>query len=246
MNAIHLVVHWAIPKTMDGFYQVGQGTCFGCSYYYSGSQPFPSIRSLNFFKESGRAGRDGLPSISLVYFSRDDASKFAYLISMQEESRKKKNEGQSSDGASLKRKQEALSQVVEYCMTAHCRRQFVLKHFGEKETDPKTICQKSCDYCSNPERIEKAIQGSDAMRAVSFQKKQASKRKRNEKAWDGKWDQPHGDDGFFENHDDDWEVEGLGITSSSTSTNACSSGSTSFVSAKSLVSRLDKLEVNHI
>ena len=209
------VVHWSIPKSLDGFYQ-----------------------------ESGRGGRDGLPAVSLVYFSRSDAQKFAFLIQKQEENSKKKDPKASE--AIVKRKQEALQQVVDYCMTAQCRRQYVLRHFGEKETDPKTVCQGSCDFCSNPERIEKAINASDAMRAVAFQQKQAAKKKESGKAWDGQWDRPHGDDNFFEGRDEDWEVEGLGITSSVSTKTRNVVMSTSFVSAKSLTlaDKLDSLEVS--
>lgn len=180
---VRYVVHWAIPKTMDGFYQ-----------------------------ESGRAGRDGKPAISLVYFSRDDANKFSFLIQKQEESGK--NKDRKAIEAAVKRKQDALQQVVDYCMTAHCRREYVLKHYGEKDTDPKTICRGACDFCSNPERVEKAINASDAMRAVGFQRKQASRKMTSAKAWDGQWSKPHGDGDFFEGRNEDWEVEGLGITSS--------------------------------
>ena len=163
-------------------------------------------------QESGRAGRDGLPAISLVYFSRDDANKFSFLIQKQEDSGK--NKDSKAIEAAVKRKQDALQQVVDYCMTARCRREYVLKHYGEKETDPKRICQGSCDFCSNPEKVEKAINASDAMRAVGFQRKQASKKKTSAKAWDGQWSKPHGDGDFYEGRHEDWEVEGLGITSS--------------------------------
>ena len=189
-------------------------------------------------KESGRAGRDGLPAISLVYFSRDDANKFSFLIQKQEES--SKNKDSKAIEATVKRKQDALQQVVDYCMTAQCRREYVLKHFGEKESDPKTICQGACDFCSNPERVEKAINASDAMRAVGFQRKQASKKKTTSKAWDGQWSRPHGDDGdFYDRDHEDWEVEGLGITSSRPS-NVNVGGNfraEGFVTAKSLTLR---------
>lgn len=164
---------------------------------------------------------------------------FAFLISKQEENRKKKKVEQVGGS---NRNHEALEQVVEYCMTPHCRRQYVLKHFGEKETDPKTVCQKCCDYCSNPSRVEQAIQSSEAMRVITFQKKEEAKKKKKAKQWDGQWDKPHGDDEFFEGHKEDWEVDGLGITSSAKAKPSFL-GTKTFVSAKTLASKLDSLEV---
>ena len=78
MAHVRYVVHWSLPKTLDGFYQ-----------------------------ESGRAGRDGLPAISVVYFARDDANKFAFLIRKETENMKDKEAATRSAA----RKQDALSQV---------------------------------------------------------------------------------------------------------------------------------------
>ena len=75
---VRYVVHWSLPKTLDGFYQ-----------------------------ESGRAGRDGLPAISVVYFARDDANKFAFLIRKETENMKDKEAATRS----ATRKQDALAQV---------------------------------------------------------------------------------------------------------------------------------------
>ena len=164
---------------------------------------------------------------------------FAFLIRKEAENRKDKAKGYSSG---VVRKQEALQKVVEYCVTAHCRRKFVLKHFGEKETDPKTVCQKSCDYCSNPRRIEQAIQSADSMRSITLQKKDAAKNRSKANEWDGQWSAPHGDDSFFDGHSEDWEIDGLGITGAAKAKPKFV-GSKAFVSAKTLASKLDSLEV---
>ena len=121
---VRYVVHWTIPKTVEGFYQ-----------------------------EHGRAGRDGLPSYSLLYFSQDDVSLFRYLIQM----RKPKDENDKS----MTRALEALQKMTEYALTPCCRRVYLLKHFGET-VDPETICAKECDYCSNPTKIQQAIEAAMA------------------------------------------------------------------------------------
>jgi RecQ zinc-binding len=168
---------------------------------------------------------------------------FAFLINQQKETRQAKSSGKPADG-SVKRKQDALSCVLEYCTKPGCRRQYILKHFGEADTDPETICQKSCDYCIDPQRIEQAVRASDSMRAITKQKEMAKKTK-SANTWNGQWDKPHGDDydNFFEGRAEDWDVEGLGITSLANAKPEFV-GSKSFVSAKTLKSKLDLLEVS--
>lgn len=73
-----------------------------------------------------------------------------------------------------------------------------------------------------------------------MQKKDAAKKKSKESQWDGQWTAPHGDDFYVDN--EDWEVDGLGITGSSKPPPNFV-GSTAFVTAKTLKSKLDSLEV---
>lgn len=182
-------------------------------------------------------GRDGKASISLVYYSKDDANLFAYLIRTQE-SRK----GGNGNDATAKRNQEALQQVIDYCTNTHCRRQYVLKHFGEKETDPKAVCQKACDYCCNPQKVERTIQSSVAARTISFQRKQST---RSNTTFDGQWGKPHGDDEFFD-AEDDYTVGGLRITSSLNGDNDVPVVIEGFKTAKSMIDweELEKEEVS--
>jgi RecQ family ATP-dependent DNA helicase len=124
---VRYVLHWSLPKSVEGFYQ-----------------------------ESGRGGRDGLTAKSILYYSKDDSSKFTYLIKKQEEAKAaKENRESRGDNAKLT----ALYEMVDYCTTVVCRRQFLLKHFGEL-IDPAKICKKTCDYCMNPKKAESAINGS--------------------------------------------------------------------------------------
>ena len=131
-----------------------------------------------------RAGRDGLPSYSLVYFSKRDVSTFEYLVRM--------NKSKQKD-ASL-HALDALEKMVDYCTKPACRRQYLLRFFGEQNTNPKMVCQKSCDFCRNPDKVTKMIEAASCANDFSFHTT-------TEKQWDGQWNAPHGDDDF--NDDDD-------------------------------------------
>ena len=117
---VRYVVHWSLPKTVESFYQ-----------------------------ESGRAGRDGLESYSLLYFSKSDVRKFQYLI-QQRKAKDDKN-------ASSRRALDALERMDKYATTLGCRRSYLLQHFGEK-SDPKTVCGQTCDWCSNPQSVQRSME----------------------------------------------------------------------------------------
>ena len=147
-----------------------------------------------FYQESGRAGRDGQPSISLVYYSKEEASRFQFLAS------------QHKTGA--ERALAALETMVHYCMNPGCRRKYLLGFFGETNTDPKTVCRGKCDYCQNSDKVMQAIEAASAAKDFAFYTNRKSNSNNKESEWDGQWKAPHGDDNNDENNDNDWWDDG--------------------------------------
>jgi ATP-dependent DNA helicase RecQ len=99
---VRYVVHMDMPKNLEGYYQ-----------------------------ETGRAGRDGLESEALLFFSYGDLTKLKKFATIEG------NEAQTR--ISLKK----LDQMASYSQLRGCRRKFLLNYFDEQTQD---YCG-NCDYC---------------------------------------------------------------------------------------------------
>ncbi len=102
---VRFVIHHDLPKNVEGYYQ-----------------------------ETGRAGRDGLPSECLLLFNAADIVKQTQFI-----------EEKNAEEQKVARAQ--LQQIVHYAECGSCRRAALLHYFGEEW--PDGACD-GCDNCLTP------------------------------------------------------------------------------------------------
>ncbi|KHN69374.1 ATP-dependent DNA helicase RecQ [Ordospora colligata OC4] len=111
---VRFVIHYCIPKSLEGYYQ-----------------------------ETGRAGRDGLESVCVLFYTYGDKKKITFMI-------------EKGDGGyeQKQRQRDDLEAVIQFCENkTDCRRMQVLAHFGE--VFDANQCGKTCDNCRRESVVKK-------------------------------------------------------------------------------------------
>ncbi|MGW2066173.1 DNA helicase RecQ, partial [Streptomyces sp. NPDC001937] len=104
---VRFVAHLDLPKSVEGYYQ-----------------------------ETGRAGRDGLPSTAWMAYGLQDVVQQRKLI-----------QGGEGDEAFRRRAGAHLDAMLALCETADCRRTRLLTYFGQ---EPQKAACGNCDTCLTP------------------------------------------------------------------------------------------------